>query len=139
MAQGNFYFGLNETSIGLPVPKAIYERYKMVVGERNAEWFLLTGKLFVGEESKNVGLVDEIVTQDQLIPHCEKVMTNWINSTGYTVVRQTRNNIKKDLGDLFEFMRVNEKKAFLDFFFLEESRERFRILFENLKKKKKTE
>eukprot|EP00934_Nitzschia_sp_Nitz4_P000552 Nitzschia sp. Nitz4//scaffold85_size83877//40699//41643//NITZ4_005229-RA/size83877-augustus-gene-0.160-mRNA-1//-1//CDS//3329559137//552//frame0 len=67
MANGNFRMGLNESMLGLKVPVWLGDLYIDTIGHRQAELALEMGRLFDVDSALKVGLVDEVVEQDQLI------------------------------------------------------------------------
>ncbi|XP_050529051.1 enoyl-CoA delta isomerase 1, mitochondrial-like [Daktulosphaira vitifoliae] len=60
MVESKFKIGLNETQIGIVAPKWFQDTMVAVVGQRNAEVALTTGKLYIANEALKIGLVDEI-------------------------------------------------------------------------------
>ncbi len=67
--------GLNEVSIGLPVPEYWAKAMVATVGQRMAEKLLQTGTMLAPQDAKNIGLVDEIHPKDELIARAEQIMT----------------------------------------------------------------
>lgn len=66
MVEGDYFIGLNELAVGIPVPALIYELMSVWVGRRHAYQNLMTSKLLTPAEAFNQGLVDELVSMDQL-------------------------------------------------------------------------
>lgn len=66
MLDGDFTIGLNELAVGIPVPALIYELMSVWVGRRHAYQNLMTAKLLTPTEALEQGLVDELVTMDEL-------------------------------------------------------------------------
>ena len=66
MVDGEFTIGLNELAVGIPVPALIYELMSLWVGRRHAYQNLMTAKLLTPLEALEQGLVDELVTMDEL-------------------------------------------------------------------------
>jgi len=65
---GRFRIGLNEVQVGLPVPGTILLALELVVGPRVARRMATRGELLSMEEAAAVGLVDELVAPDRLLP-----------------------------------------------------------------------
>ena len=63
-----FAIGLNETQVGLVVPEGIQRLMRRVVGEYRAERLLIAGEMLTAERALDVGLVDELVDLDQVVP-----------------------------------------------------------------------
>lgn len=65
---GNFKIGLNEVQVGLPVPATILLALEEVIGLRLARRIATRGSLLPMAEALAIGLVDELVEPDELIP-----------------------------------------------------------------------
>jgi len=68
LADGPFLVGLNEVQVGLPVPAVLLEVLVQVVGRRQAARLATTGALVGPQEALRVGLVDEVVAVEQVVP-----------------------------------------------------------------------
>jgi enoyl-CoA hydratase/carnithine racemase len=68
-ARGNFKIGLNEVSVGLPVPDCIMLTLEHLVGARVAQRLAMTAQLLPVEEALACGLVDELVDAERLMEH----------------------------------------------------------------------
>jgi len=112
MCEGNFKLGLNEVAVGIRVPKSVTELTASVVGSRNAQLALLTGKLYSPSEAQNLGFVDEIVSRDSLLPYSIKFMNEWLNSTSFAV-DETRKRTNHDLVSSMKSRKEEEVKAFV--------------------------
>ncbi len=66
-ARGAFKIGLNEVSVGLPVPDCIMLAFEQVVGRRLAQRFAMAAQLLTPEEALAAGLVDELAEPDRLL------------------------------------------------------------------------
>lgn len=60
-------FGLNEVSIGIPMPAAYVEIIKYALGEKVGAQITLRGELYGMEEAERLGLFHEIVEPEQLL------------------------------------------------------------------------
>lgn len=63
-----FALGLNETQVGLVVPEGIQRLMRRVVGEYRAERLLIAGEMVPAERALEIGLVDELVDPDHVVP-----------------------------------------------------------------------
>jgi len=68
MAQGSFKLGLNEVQVGIPLPPIILAGLRRLVGARQAERLAVGGLLISPEQAAALGLVDELVELDQVVP-----------------------------------------------------------------------
>ena len=65
---GKFKIGLNEVQVGLPVPATVLVALEQVVGPRVARRMATRGELLSMDDALAVGLLDELVAPDQLLP-----------------------------------------------------------------------
>ncbi len=65
---GNFKIGLNEVQVGLPVPSTILRALEEIIGARLARRIATRGSLLPMAEALAIGLVDELVEADVLMP-----------------------------------------------------------------------
>ncbi len=63
-----FTIGLNETQVGLVVPEGIQRLLRRIVGEHRAERMIVAGEMITAERAKEIGLVDELVDGEDVIP-----------------------------------------------------------------------
>lgn len=68
MAEGPFKIGLNEVQVGLVAPPPLQYALKRLTGPRVGDHLLVTGSLLPAAEALRVGLVDEVVPVDQVVP-----------------------------------------------------------------------
>ncbi|MDH3892879.1 MAG: enoyl-CoA hydratase/isomerase family protein [candidate division Zixibacteria bacterium] len=68
VAEGRSRIGLNEIDLGVAVFGGSAEMLRYCVGDRNAELILNDGTLFTVEQAHELGLVDQVVSSDDLIP-----------------------------------------------------------------------
>lgn len=57
-----FTIGLNETQLGIVAPSWFQAPMRSVIGARQAELALTTGRMFTTDEALKVGLIDEIAS-----------------------------------------------------------------------------
>jgi Delta3-Delta2-enoyl-CoA isomerase len=68
MAEGAYKLGLNEVSVGLPVPEVLVRSLAYLVGTRQAERLAVGGLLLDPGEALKVGLVDAVAPADEVVP-----------------------------------------------------------------------
>lgn len=77
-ADGDFRIGLNEVQVGMAMPPVIHAGLKRLVGTREAERLCVTGALVGPPEAQRIGLVDQVVPVDDVVPraiaHCETLL-----------------------------------------------------------------
>uniref|UniRef100_A0A8D8FEH3 Enoyl-CoA delta isomerase 1, mitochondrial n=1 Tax=Culex pipiens TaxID=7175 RepID=A0A8D8FEH3_CULPI len=109
--QPNFSIGLNETVLGLPVPRWLQTTMSKVIGERLSEIACTTGKLYSAEQALKMGMIDELVpNQDEGISQAVAFLDSFKNMI--PVVRdKTKLELRKLNIDDFQ----NYRQAELDF------------------------
>ena len=70
--------GLNEVVLGIPVPRYWAHIMARLIGPRQAEKLLFTGKMASPAEAHKLGLVDEVVDKDSLMPTAHALMQTLI-------------------------------------------------------------
>ena len=65
-ATGRKLMGLNEVKLGLPVPYLADLILRQIVGDRAATEMLYLGELMSTSEAEQIGLVDEVLPQDEV-------------------------------------------------------------------------
>ena len=67
-AEGKFKIGFNEVQVGLPLPGTIRLVFEELVGTRLARQLGTAGALIPIDEAARIGLVDELVAPEQVLP-----------------------------------------------------------------------
>jgi len=70
---------------------------KHVVGARNAERMFSTARLWSVDEASSLGIIDEAVEPQELLPHCESLMQRWIAGTRAQALANTKATLRRDL------------------------------------------
>ncbi|MGE0158544.1 MAG: enoyl-CoA hydratase/isomerase family protein [Gemmatimonadales bacterium] len=68
MAEGPFKIGMNEVQVGLVPPPPLQYALKRLTGPRAGDALLVAGALVGPAEALRVGLVDEVVALDRVVP-----------------------------------------------------------------------
>ncbi len=100
MAAGKYVVGLNEVQVGLSVPEFLYRALAHVVGARQAERLAVGGLLIDADEALRVGLVDELVALEQVIPHAIAWAEQMLQRPR-TAMLKTRSLARRDLQEAF--------------------------------------
>ncbi|MEQ2185191.1 dodecenoyl-CoA isomerase [Goodea atripinnis] len=94
-----YTIGLNETQLGIVAPFWFKETMVNTVGHRNTEVALQLGLLYKPAEALKIGLVDQLVPEDQVFTVASQTMTKWLTIPGNVSVITT----KSTLNLLFSF------------------------------------
>jgi enoyl-CoA hydratase/carnithine racemase len=113
MAEGPFKIGLNEVSVGIPLPRVILTVLRRQVGARRAERLAVTGALLDPTGALEAGLVDEVVPADQLLERsvgwCRQLL-----ELPQDAVAATRSAARADLVAVFDHIDRPSLEAELD-------------------------
>lgn len=67
MAEGPYKLGLNETQVGLALPRAIMASLQRLIGPHQAERHIVAGNMIDSAAALKIGLVDELAPVDQVV------------------------------------------------------------------------
>lgn len=70
---GDFKVGLNETSIGVPLPLFAYDMVKSRVALKDQYKLLLLSELYTPEQAIGIGLLDEVVEANALMDRASEI------------------------------------------------------------------
>lgn len=133
MADGAYAIGLNEVRIGIPVPEVVAAALARAVGPRHAEALCQTGRLLTPPEALRVGLVDEVVPAERVVP----AAVEWcLELTGLPnhALRGTRRTVRRDLVDVVRRSRDRDVESLAREWFRPEVQEPLRALAAQLGK-----
>jgi enoyl-CoA hydratase/carnithine racemase len=101
LADGPYLVGLNEVQVGLPVPEVLVRALRYVVGPRQAERLLVPGLLVPPPEALRVGLVDEVVAMEGVVPRAV-AWANELLARPRLAMSETRRRARRPLHEAFE-------------------------------------
>ncbi|WP_183568395.1 enoyl-CoA hydratase/isomerase family protein [Mucilaginibacter sp. SP1R1] len=96
MVEGSFIIGLNEIPVGIIVPDSVFSLYAFWLGQHKAYQYLMEGRLFKVAEALEIGLVDEIAPQEDLITTAEKKLRTYMQFNPVTW-SQSKLNLRREL------------------------------------------
>lgn len=135
-ADGEFKLGLNEVQVGLPVPRVILGALTRLVGSRQAERLAVRGLLVSPEEALSVGLVDQVVAPDQVVPTaiawCREII-----ALPPSAMSITRRALRADYKTLFDGLSAGTREEMTATWFSEETQRVLRALMAQLAAKRK--
>ncbi|XP_056264179.1 enoyl-CoA delta isomerase 1, mitochondrial-like [Pseudoliparis swirei] len=73
-----YSIGLNETQLGIVAPFWFKDTMTNTVGHRTTEVALQLGLLYNPSEALKIGLVDQVVPEDQVLATATQTMTKWL-------------------------------------------------------------
>ena len=101
LAEGPYLVGLNEVQVGLPLPEVIHRLLVHVVGARQAERLAVAGLLVEPAEALRVGLVDEVLALDEVIPRAVGWATGLVGRPA-AAMSETRHLARRDVRGAFD-------------------------------------
>lgn len=134
-AQGEFKIGLNEVQVGLPVPAVIYAAMQRLIGARQAERLCLQGLLITPDEALHVGLVDQVLPMEQVIP----AALEWCRSLlalPPQAVSATRKLARAGLAALFDELGERSHEDLMNVWFSAETQAAMRAMVAQLAARK---
>lgn len=96
MAEGNYRIGLNEIPVGIALPPAIFELYAFWIGHRYAYQNLMEGKLLLPAEALAQGLLDEVVSENEVLEKAEAKLKVYL-SLGHETWQKSKRNLRCNL------------------------------------------
>jgi 3,2-trans-enoyl-CoA isomerase len=134
MAEGQFIIGLNEIPVGIIVPDSIFSLYSFCLGERKAYQYLVEGKLLSVNEALQSGLIDELVTPDNLMASAEKKLRTYMQFSPVTW-GISKMNLRKEVISKLTAQQPDTLDAMLKQWWAPETRNGLQKMIENLKSK----
>lgn len=131
-SEGKGELGLSEVALGVPIPRACYEIFRHVLGDRGAERLAAAGDNVTIARAYEIGLVDRIVPAEgartAAIERARELAGRSLEAYA-EIKRRSREDA------VFRFDRSFEGDPFLDFWFSDETRRRIDALIARLTKK----
>jgi len=131
MADGAFKIGMNEVQVGLSVPPPLQYGLKRLTGPREGDALLIAGALVAPAEALRVGLVDEVVPPEEVVPRAI-AWADRIVALPRAAMRETRRIARADLVAQFETLGDEAYDRVTDRWFSEETQATMRALVARL-------
>lgn len=111
MVTGKARISLNEITFGAPVPAGSVEMLRYCVGSRHAQSILYSGAMYSAEQAFELGLVDQVSSEDALAEDARKVAQELAQKDS-SAFRSIKDLLRKPVA---EQMIKREKDAILEF------------------------
>jgi enoyl-CoA hydratase len=131
-AEGKGELGLSEVALGVPIPRACYEIFRHVLGNRGAERLAAAGDNVSVARAYEIGLVDRVVPAEE-VRTAAVARARELAGRSLSAYAEIKRRAREDA--LFRFDRAFEGDPFLDFWFSDETRRRIDALIARLTKK----
>ncbi|XP_034525475.1 enoyl-CoA delta isomerase 1, mitochondrial [Ailuropoda melanoleuca] len=130
-----YAIGLNETLLGIIAPFWFKDMLVNTIGHRAAERALQLGLLFPPADALQVGIVDQVVPEDQVQSTSRSVMAQWLAIPDHA--RQlTKNLVRKPTADRLLQQRDADIQNFVRFISRDSIQKSLHVYLEKLKEKK---
>lgn len=132
MAKGAYKIGLNEVQVGLFVPENIQFALRRLVGIYRAERLLVAAAMIDSAEAQRIGLVDEIVDVNSVVPQALHWLTELLKLPPHAQAatrKIARADLIAGLSDPIKFPLAK----FIDYWYTEESQTVLKNLAARLK------
>jgi enoyl-CoA hydratase len=103
-------FGDTHGRVGLLPGWGQIARLPAAIGTRRAAELLLTSRLIDAEEASRIGLVNELVAHEQLLPRCLELSAAMLESDGPTI-RAILDQLRHRPADLAEALALERERA----------------------------
>ena len=132
------HIGLNEVALGIPVP-AMWARLMVnTIGQGKSEPLLQFARLLSPPEALQVGLLDQVVSKDQLITTAEAAMQRMLKAGPDSGRQATKNHLRKQFSQEWEAFCVPEVEGAWEQLCQEKTVAAIGGVLENLARKKKS-
>ncbi len=129
IAEGRKLMGLNEVKLGAPVPYLADRLLHALAGVRHARNMMEGGEFYGPEETRNMGVVDDILPMKELeqkaIAQAEKLGS--MPKSGYGMIKQNR--VEMIAADVLA-READKEQYFMECWYSEETRARLRAAME---------
>ncbi|XP_037647815.1 enoyl-CoA delta isomerase 1, mitochondrial-like [Sebastes umbrosus] len=130
-----YSIGLNETQLGIVAPFWFKDTMTNTVGHRNTELALQLGLLYNPSEALKIGMVDQVVPEDQVLTTAQQAMTKWLAIPDHA--RQiTKSMMRKPTIDKLTSNREDDIKYFVQFITKDSIQKSLGMYMEMLKKRR---
>jgi len=130
-----YAIGLNETLLGIVAPFWFKDTLVNTIGHRSAERALQLGLLFPPAEALRVGMVDQVMPEDQVQSTARSVMAQWLDIPDHA--RQlTKTLMRKPTADRLLTERDADIQNFVRFICRDSIQKSLHAYLEKLKQKK---
>ncbi|XP_068193955.1 enoyl-CoA delta isomerase 1, mitochondrial isoform X2 [Antennarius striatus] len=130
-----YSIGLNETLLGIVAPFWFKDTMVNTIGHRQTEMALELGNLYSSSEALKIGLVDQLVPEDQILTAATETMAKWLAIPDHA--RQfTKSMMRQPTLDKLLANRKDDIQHFVNFISKDSIQKSLGMYLEMLKKRK---
>ncbi|XP_066291865.1 enoyl-CoA delta isomerase 1, mitochondrial-like [Branchiostoma lanceolatum] len=134
MAAGKYTIGISALRAGLFPPAWIQQLLADTIGQRQAELSILQGKLYRPEEALQLGLVDKVVPEAEVLSAAESELREWLQVPDAARIL-TKSNLRRKLLQTFQHNREKEVEEITRFVQTDSFQNNLKEFMTNLKNK----
>jgi enoyl-CoA hydratase/carnithine racemase len=125
IAEGKKLMGLNEIKLGVPLPYPADRVLRQIVDDRNARRILDTGDFFPPEETFAMGLVDEVMPQEEVVEKAIRKVESLREQSldAFTMIK--RNRTEKVRAEIEASLAAKEE-IFIEMWYSTETRKKLK-------------
>jgi enoyl-CoA hydratase len=131
MAEGTARMGLNEVALGIGLPAEVLLSARAQLPPASLVPVCLEGRLFGPAEARAVGLVDEVVAPEAVLPRALE-RARALAQGGQQAVAQVKRALRRPVLEAVAASRAGETEAWLDTWFGTEARQRLQATVDRL-------
>nr|XP_033499779.1 enoyl-CoA delta isomerase 1, mitochondrial [Epinephelus lanceolatus] len=130
-----YTIGLNETLLGIVAPPWFKDTMSNTVGHRQTEMALELGLLYNPSEALKIGLVDQLVPEDQVLTTATQMMSKWLAIPDHAR-HLTKSMMRKPTIDKLTSNREADIQHFVNFISKDSIQKSLGMYMEMLKKRR---
>jgi len=131
MSEGRYKIGLNEVAVGIPIPGGLTDIYASLVGLSVAQDLGCRGAMLNPHEALAKGLIQDVVTGDELIDRAVAKIHEWLACNEDAQVT-TKHLFRRQLAQVHESTAERDQKSFLDLWFSDQAQSILNALVKRL-------
>jgi enoyl-CoA hydratase/carnithine racemase len=135
MVEGDFIIGLNEIPVGIIVPESIFYLYAFWIGKHKAYQYLMEGKLLKVNDAHDIGLIDKVSSQENIMHVAEKKIRTYMQLNPVTW-SQSKLNLRNELIGKLSADQTGTLNMMLKQWWAPETRKGLQTIIQNLKSRK---
>ncbi len=136
MVDGPKYtIGLNEMAVNIQISHNLVNAYAYWIGNHLAHRYIMEGKLLNCQEALDAGLVDELVTAEDLLPKAEKKMKQFLNAD-QDIMKNTKFKLRRNWLDALHQYAEEDLKDVTEIWWKPEIRTKMKFFVDMLKMRK---
>ena len=132
MAEGEGRIGLNEIQLGIGLPAIVLETVRWQVPPATLFRIAVEGELVDAHRARSLGLVQEVVAPEQLLPRAH-ARAQHLGSLPGAAFRQIKHNLRQPAREAVERHAAEDAAAWVETFFSPQGQERLRAAVARLK------